>query len=181
MLLHNGRLADPRDPYVRQIKRLTSKKQKTLEDLDEIMFNEARASAYETPSGHLGLPTANVWRCLWDASKLNRLGTKVKMGVIYEMGEVSPLKINGKIVNVDTYTGNEDHIFSSIVVVQRVRTTRSRCLVHPGWKSTHEFEILDDVLNVDQLNPTFSRMGRLMGIGDWRPLYGQFSLAVREI
>jgi hypothetical protein len=68
MLMHNGRLANPIDPWTRQLKALTSKRKKTDEDILQIAQVEARAGCWETVDGMLGVPSAAVWRCFYDAS-----------------------------------------------------------------------------------------------------------------
>lgn len=172
MIMHNGQLANPLNGYTRALKAITGKRKKTDDDLMEIMRIESRASAYETPTGTLGLPTQNVWRCIYDASKSFKLGEDIKRSLI-SSPVIEPVLFQGSEIDVDIYLKDPDHILYVPVVVQRSRTMRAR-LIMPEWKTTHTFDLLEDVIDVRNLEPVLNRAGRLQGIGDWRPMYGTF-------
>lgn len=173
VLLHNGRLANPLDPYTQQLKALTSKRKKTDDDLIAIMRVEARGGAYETSDNLLAFPTQNVWRSIYDAAKAYKRGEDIKRALL-SSAAMEPLYVNGQTVDVDEYLSNPEHIDYRPVAVQRAKTMRARPVVH-GWSTTHHFELLDDVIDPRDLGPIIERAGRLVGIGDWRPTFGGFT------
>lgn len=177
MLMHNIRLANPLDPYTQQLKSLTGKRKKTDEDLAEIMWWEARGSAYETPEGFLGLPADNVWRCLYDAATAFKQGQNIKRALI-PLTDIEPLLVAGEKVYVDDHlkAGNID---TRAVQVSRARTMRSRPIVN-DWSSSLTFELLSDIIDPRDLTPILERAGRVVGVGDYRPRFGTFVATVEE-
>lgn len=176
MLMHNGRLANPLDPWTQQLKSLTAKRKKTDEDLIAIMRTEARGSVYETPDGFLALPIENVWRCMYDAATAFRRGQDMKRALLpLPNGDV--LHVDGAPVKVDDYLSDPAHIDYRPVAVNRAKTMRARCVV-ASWASVHHFELLEDVVDPHDLGPILERAGRLVGVGDWRPMYGTFVATV---
>ena len=172
MLHHNGRLANPTDPYTRELKALTSKRKKTDEDLILIMQAESRGSCWETEDGRLGIPNGAVWRCIFDSATAFRLGKVIKAALNFEDITV-PLLSNGREWLCDEYIRQPGAIDYRPVRVQTARTMRARTRV-TNWSSIHQFELLEDVLDPRDLAPVLERAGRLVGLGDWRPTYGTF-------
>jgi hypothetical protein len=177
MLQHNGRLANPIDQWAQLLKALTSKRKKTDEDLAAIRQVEARGGCWETRDGLLGIPTSAVWRSIYDAATAYKLGASVKRALHFS-DETIPLLVGGETVFCDDYLADAANIDYRPVVVNRVRTMRARPLVHPGWVSTHQFNLLDDVIDIRELVPVLERAGRLVGLGDWRPTYGTYDVEV---
>ena len=92
-------------------------------------------------------------------------------------GAVQPLHVDGAKVNADEWiaAGNIDR---RPVMQNRKTVIRSRPLIPAGWESTHTFELLTDVMDPKDLAPILERAGRLVGLADWRPVYGTFAAEV---
>lgn len=176
MLQHNGRLANPLDPFTQQVKALSSKRKKTDEDLIALMRVEARGAIYETSDGMVGFPTQNVWRAIYDAATAYKQGANVKRALSYE-DITPPLLISGDEVLADVFLKEPDNIDYRPVAVNRAKTMRARPIVR-DWSCIHSFDLLDDVIDVRDLGPVLERAGRLVGLGDWRPTYGTFTVTV---
>jgi hypothetical protein len=175
MLQHNGRLSNPLDEHTQALKALQGKRKKTDEDLIALMMAEARAGFWETPDGLVGVPSAAVWRCLFDAAKAFRMGQDVKRALVFS-DVVEPLLIDGKETTCDDYLKQSGKTIDyRPVKVQTSRVMRARPLIPEGWKTTHRFELLTDVIEPRDLEPVIERAGRLCGLGDWRPTYGTFT------
>jgi hypothetical protein len=177
MLQHNGRLANPIDPYTRQLKALTGKRKKTDEDLYEIARVEARAGCWETNEGLLGVPTQAVWRCFYDSAKQFKLGTTVKKSLYFD-DVTEPLIVDGAKVTCDDYVANFDNVDYRSVKIQTSKTMRARPKIQAGWETTHKLELFEDVLDLRDLIPVMESAGRLYGLGDWRPTYGRFTVDI---
>lgn len=178
LLMHNGRLSNPIDPHTQALKQLTAKRKKTDEDLIEIMRCEARGAAYETDDGLLGFPTQNVWRCIYDAAKAYKRGEDIKRALSFNP-IVEPLAVNGEHVKVEDFLYSDPNrtILYVPVSVNRAKTMRARPQIH-NWALTASFDLLEDVLDPRDLLPVLERAGRLVGLGDWRPIYGTFEAEV---
>lgn len=172
MLQHNGRLANPIDPYTRALKELTAIRKKTDEVLAAIMQAEARGAAYETPEGLLGFPTANVWRCIYDAAKAFKRGEDIKRSLTHDP-VVEPLLVDGGKVMVDEFL-TPATIDYRPVAVNRAKTMRARPIIE-HWSCIHTFDLLEDIIDPRDMQPILDRAGRVVGLGDWRPIYGAFN------
>jgi hypothetical protein len=63
------------------------------------------------------------------------------------------------------------------VVIQRNGITRMRPAMHKGWKASFEIEIiLPEYINRQLLQAVVMNAGRLVGLGDFRPTYGRFTV-----
>lgn len=175
MLHHNGRLANPLDPWTQEVKALAAKRKKTDEDLIALCRAEARGAIYETSEGLVGFPTQNVWRCVYDAATAFRRGADIKRALSFEDSS-PPLLVAGSMVTVEDFLTFENIDYRP-VAVQRAKTMRARPIVR-DWSCTHHFELLEDVIDPRDLAPILERAGRLVGLGDWRPTYGTFTAEV---
>jgi hypothetical protein len=173
MLQHNGRLANPLDPWTRRLAALTRKRSKTDEDLSQILWTEARGACWETPDGTLGIPLAAVWRCIYDAAKAYKRGEDIKRALSFE-DATAPLLVAGAPVACDEFLTEKGHIDYRPVKIAGRKTMRARPRVWE-WSARVELTLLTDVLDVRDLSPILERAGRLVGIGDWRPIYGTFT------
>lgn len=67
------------------------------------------------------------------------------------------------------------------VVVQRSRVVRIRPTFSPGWKLEFEIEVLDDQIAPQLVQDILTHAGKTVGIGDFRPKFGRFSIAHFEV
>ena len=176
LLMHNGRLANPLDPHTRALKALTGKRTKTDEDLAAICLVEARGGCWETSDGLLGIPNAAVWRCIYDAAKAFKRGEDIKRSLITDDLTV-PLTVHGGPVSCDDWLTDPAHIDYRPVKISGRKTMRARPRVEP-WAAEHTFELLTEVMDPRDLVPILERAGKLVGLGDCRPTYGAFKVAI---
>jgi hypothetical protein len=174
--MHNGRLANPLDPYVVELKKYTGKRKKTDEDLARIMELELRGGVYETDDGLMGLPVENVWSSFHEAAKAFKRGKDLERSLIPST-DVVPIHIQGELVSADEFVKNPDHCDYRSVVVSGRRVMRARPLVS-DWEAIIEMELLTDVVDVEVLHPIIGRAGRVVGLGDFRPRYGTFDAEI---
>lgn len=179
MLMHNSRLANPVDTYTVQLKELTGKRKKTLEDHARIMHLEARGGIYETEDGLVALPTQNVWRSIQDGAKMVKLGKHCERG-LFQVSETPPLLIDGATVSVKDFLDDPANIDYRTARNQKNTIMRARPIIPAGWQSDHELEFLEDVFDKSNFAPIFELCGRLVGVGDWRPRYGTYEVAILD-
>jgi hypothetical protein len=177
MLQHNGRLANPLDPHTRAIASISKKRGKTDDDLQHLALLEARGGFWETADNLVGIPRSATWRAIEEAARAFKLGKDIKRSLHFE-DVTDPMLINGKTITCDDYLKLPNSFDYRPVVIAQRKTMRARPIIQAGWEITQEFELLTDVMRVENLAPVFERAGRLVGLGDWRPTYGTFSIEV---
>lgn len=179
MLQHNERLSNPVDPYTRELKKITSKRKKTDEDLIRIMQIEARGGCWEDEAGYVGIKTSALYRAILDSARQDKLGKQIERGLRFEEKVERLTMHDGRQYLCDDYLSNPAHIDYRGVKIGKSRTMRSRPIISSGWRATCEFDLLLDVLDLDMLVPSIDRAGELFGIGDGRVLgYGKFKAEV---
>lgn len=68
------------------------------------------------------------------------------------------------------------------VVIQKSAVTRSRPAFHAGWKASFILMCnLPEYVNAQLLNQTIQAAGRLVGLGDFRPSYGRFTVVKFDV
>ncbi len=180
MIPRNGRLANPLDPLTRQVSQLAKKRDKTEEDYRALLPLEAYAGSYETPEGFLGVPDENVYASMIESAKAFKMGKRLTSALLLvEAGRVAPIYIGDKVFDAREYCYSDplEHLFIRTVVIGGRRTLRGRAIIR-GWSTTHEFLLLDDIVDPKDLKKIFDRAGRLVGLCDWRPNYGTFTTRV---
>lgn len=75
-----------------------------------------------------------------------------------------------------------DYLDQRRVMVQRAGITRIRPAFLPGWTAEFEFQILlPEYVPAKDLLDVLINAGRLIGVGDFRPSYGRFSVTRFEV
>lgn len=62
------------------------------------------------------------------------------------------------------------------VVVQRARIVRIRPAFSTGWELDFSIEVIDDEISSTLLQDVLTLAGKTVGIGDFRPKFGRFSV-----
>lgn len=177
LLVSSSRLADPLDPIVKSIKKLTGKRTKTDDDQWEIHRLEFFGALYLDPDVGPYIPGENIQRCLTDAARVNKLGKNVERGLFIDT-DVNPLGYNGPRTAEELWANENFRHRTSVKIGQR-RTMRCRPMFRQ-WK-VQAHGILDTAqLNLDDLRMITENAGSMIGLGDWRPRFGRFSAVIEE-
>ncbi|HXG77666.1 MAG TPA: hypothetical protein VNJ53_13955 [Gaiellaceae bacterium] len=180
LLLHNGRLANPMDPWTIEIAKFAKKRDKTIAELGRLAELEARGGLYETPDGFIGLPQINVRACLLEAAKAFKLKKWLNETLVSEPDVVVPLVIGGRTLKWDeAFSSRAIAIHYVGVVVSGRRTMRARPRIPAGWEATVDFDLHADSLHASKLEPVIERAGQVIGLGDWRPIFGTFEATAK--
>ena len=177
LIMHNGDMVDHRNPYVVAIKRITAKgtKNMTPSDHDERDRLEWEAGLYwsDAENGFV-LPCDNVEKCLKDGAKKARLGKKFDAAVLLSEAEV--------VIHHRRIGQNKEQIYADPAFTLRKRVDlgiiRVRPMVPTGWWLTCTVEFDESVVSKDQVIDACREAGSLVGLGDWRPKFGRFTVEV---
>ena len=172
LLMHSADLANPIDPTVKAIRKVTSKRTKTDDDYEEIARLEHAGSLYMDPQIGPYLPGENIERSLLDAARITRQGKAIERGV-FITSRVNPLAYKGPRTAAGLWADESFRLYAS-VKVQRARTMRCRPIFHQ-W-SADATGILDpSIIDPADFGDICATAGLMVGIGDWRPRYGRFT------
>lgn len=178
LIMHNARLADPLDPYARELKRLSAKRQKTDDDYRRIAEVEMEGALYFTEPLGPYAPGSWFWRSLYDAAKETRNGPRVKKAVAIVTPE-NTLHYDGPRVLIKVIQDPTIQ-FRATAKVGMQRIVRTRPRFH-GWSATAYGTLNESVMELADLQTIARTAGDHCGFGDWRPMHGRYAAEVEAV
>jgi hypothetical protein len=174
MLMHNGLMADPTNPFTRRIKEITSKGSKKLTDSDyeERDWLEWQAGLYWSDKDGPVIPSDNIERCIQLGAQKSRIGKDVQAAVFCTAPEIK-VDYEGPRTKEKMYADKRFSLRKG-VAIQKSRVIRLRPMIPTGWSLTFDLEFDDSILNEKNLVKAMVDAGALIGLGDWRPKFGRF-------
>ena len=171
MLFHNGQTADPLNKFAREMKKISGKRKKTDADYEEMARIEFYAALYMGPNGPV-LPSKVIDAMIINAAKKNREGPLAKSGAFCKMD--APLEYDGPRAANELWS-DERFRHVAIVRIGQARIARTRPVFNE-WSAVVEINYEETVINRAQLDAWMHVGGTQIGIGDWRPQHGRFSV-----
>jgi hypothetical protein len=131
------------------------------------------SAVYRCDNGNIGLPGEYLRQSVIGAARYRqdpRSPRKSAMD-LFKAGVVSLTQI------ADLGVKDADYIDRRRVLVQRNAITRERPALREGWQATVELMVLlPEYIDQTVLLDVLGNAGRLIGVGDFRPTYGRFSV-----
>lgn len=178
IIMHNGLLADPTNEYTRGIKDITSKGSKKMSDTDHEKRNwlEWQGGLYWTDGIGPVIPSDNIERCIQLGAQKSRIGKDVQAAVFCTMPEFA-LNYDGPKDKAKLFADPRFTIRKGVGVNQS-RIIRIRPMFPTGWSLNFSVEFDDAILNEKSLFKSMVDAGTLVGLGDWRPKFGRFTVEI---
>jgi hypothetical protein len=172
MLMHSDRFADPLNQLTKAHKELTSKRKKTDEDHAAIARSEYMGALYIDRDGPF-IPSINLESCIGEAARMQKLGRHVKRGVMV-MEDKLHLAYDGPRT-ADALA--DDPVFRDVrsVRVSMARLMRYRPRFN-DWSAECTVAFDAEQINENELRNIIEQAGKLVGLGDFRPKFGRFSV-----
>lgn len=176
LVMHNGLMADPTNPHTRRIKEITSKGSKKLTDSDyeERDRLEWEAGLYWDDNVGACVPSDNIERCIQLGAQKSRIGKDVQAAVFCSE-PIIKLDYEGPRDKAKLYQSERFQLRKG-VAVQKSRIIRLRPMFPTGWSITFALEFDDSIINQKNLEKAMVDAGALIGLGDWRPKFGRFTV-----
>lgn len=169
LVVHNGQLIDPLNPWSNSIAELTKKRAKTESDLIEIARREFLGSLY-IGDGRPCLPGEMLEAALVAGAKKSKEGVNARAGILVEKN--ARLDYPGPAEPLHLW---EDTAFRLTVPVKigqnRVMRTRP---IFRSWSAEIEVGFLPSLVNASAVRRWLDVCGLQIGLGDWRPRFGRF-------
>lgn len=173
LLMHNGQLADPLNKWSKAMKAVSGKRKKTDSDHEEMARLQWYGSLYLL-DGKPCLPGEVIEATFINAAKKSKLGTQAKMGVFCPGNY--PLHYDDEHDSIDDLWNGNNHRHTCMGVINRNRVPVTRPMF-TGWSVDCEIVYDDEVLNEREMWTILETAGRYIGLCDWRPRYGRFTVS----
>lgn len=172
LLMHNGQLADPLNPHSRSIAEISSKRKKTDADHVEMARREFFGGLYIS-GGRPCIPSEMLEATLVRGAMKEKRGPAAKAGILVEhhalLEYVGPTDPKG-------LWEDERFRLRSAVKVGTAKVMRTRPLFD-GWTAEFDVKFLPTMVNGREVQSFLTAAGEQIGVGDWRPRFGRFSVA----
>lgn len=171
MLMHAATTVDPLHPLAKELKRISGKRAKTDADHEAMARIEFMAGLYMGKDGPV-LPAANL-----DAM-IVKAAAKLKEGTICKVScfalHAAPLEYDGPRTAPELYE-KEEFRHRARVKVGMASVMRTRPIFQT-WSAVVELSVETTTVNPAQVDTWFTIAGQQVGMGDWRPQHGRFSV-----
>ncbi len=171
-LMHNGQLADPLNKWTKAIKEISGKRKKTDADHAELARLEWFGSLYLNDDGRPAWPGENIEALLIAAAKKRKEGPQAKTGVLCDGS--FPIVYSGPS-DAEKLWQDENFRLTARVGIQRASVMRTRPIFR-DWSLHLVINFLPDVVNEKTVREWCDIGGQLVGLSDWRPKYGRYSV-----
>lgn len=172
LIMHNGQLSDPLNEHTQALARLTSKRNKTIEDHKAVSKCEWYGGLYVDEEGAPCLPGEVIEAALVEGAKKYKLGKAAKGGIIV-VGNFA-LEYKGP-KTADKLWADGGYLKRASVKVGTSRVIRSRP-IFSEWACTFEVQWDEAVLKDERTVFEIVEAAGMCGIGDWRPKFGRFEM-----
>jgi hypothetical protein len=177
LMMHNGRLADPTHPITIELKKLTSSRKKTEEDLLKIKKTEWLGGMVADMKCRPSLAADQVLAVVIGGARKSKDGKEAQVAV-FPTEAWYPIEYDGPQGDLDKlYTDGRFTDYRSVVISGK-RVMRSRP-IFSAWSAVVTLMVETDVLDVEKVVIAATKGGQLTGIGEFRPRYGRFTVEVQ--
>jgi hypothetical protein len=175
LLMHNGRLACPTDPWTRKIAEVSKKRSKTDDDHMAIRRLEFCGSCYyDEPDGPFYLPGAMIESAIVEGARATKLGKSAQAGVIC-VQEQCELLFDGPQTPEERFEAGHE-LYCRVKLPGRGTTTMRSRPRFDEWAVAFELQIVASIVNPANVRQALDTAGLVKGIGDYRPRYGRFEV-----
>jgi hypothetical protein len=172
LLMHNNQGVNPLHPLTREIRKYTSKRTKTDEDLEMISDLEWLSGIYYKDGVGVYIPQHMLMACIENGAKRQKLGKIIPISCQITDFYI-PLKYTGP---TDLEELKNDYNFRDVRVagIQRSSVTRTRPRFEQ-WGIEFDIEYDETLIDEDRLKQSVIDAGKFARLGDFRKFYGEFS------
>jgi hypothetical protein len=171
LLLHNGQLSDPLNEYARALKKVSGKRKKTDEDIEEMARIEFLGGLYLDKNGEPCLPGEVLEAVIRDGAKRIKAGKDVQAAVICDGNFALVYKGPRK---PDEMWKDKRFVSRARVKVGQAAVMRTRPLFAEGWSANVVVQYDEDLIDRDTVVEAIKH-AQSKGICDWRPKFGRFA------
>ena len=178
LLMHNGQTADPLNFYSKAIKKISSKRVKTDADFEQMAELEYKAGLYLDKNKHPCIPGEVLEAAICGrggAARKEKAGKQAAASVFVD--GVFQLEYDGP-KDSDEMFQSDDMKHVTAVRIQSNKVIRTRPMIPAGWIAECELSYNEKLVNEAEVIRWLQVAGEEVGLMDWRPKYGRFSVEI---
>lgn len=178
LIMHSCQGVNPLNPITKELKKYTSKRNKTDEDLIKISDLEWESGAYWKEGLGLYIPAENVEATIRNGGKAFKKGRDFEKYVT-----VTDLYIPffyGEDLTKEALIQNYEYRDTRIMTVQKSRVLRTRPRFDQ-WNITFNLMYDETKMDLDTIVNSMEYSGQYVGLCDSRPKYGKFCATIEEL
>lgn len=178
LIMHSCQCVNPLHPISLELKKYTSKRKKTEEDLIKISDLEWEGGAYWKDGLGLYIPAENVEATLINGAKANKKGKDIE-----KYCDVTDLYIPfyyGENLTKEELIANYEYRDTRPMTVMRAKVIRTRPRFDQ-WEITFNLQYHEDKIDIDTIVNAMEYAGQYVGLCDSRPKYGKFVSLIEEV
>lgn len=178
LIMHSCQGVNPLNPITKELKKYTSKRNKTDEDLIKISDLEWESGAYWKDGLGLYIPAENVEATIRNGGKAFKKGKDFEKYVT-----VTDLYIPffyGEDLTKEELIQNYEYRDTRIMAVQRSKILRTRPRFDQ-WNITFNLMYDEEKMDLDIIVNALEYAGSYVGLCDSRPKYGKFCAIIEEL
>lgn len=178
LIMHSCQCVNPLHPISIEMKKYTSKRKKTDDDLIKISDLEWEAGAYWKDGLGLYIPAENVEATLINGAKAYKKGKDIE-----KYCDVIDLYIPfdyGENLTKEQLIANYEYRDTRPMNVQRSKIMRTRPRFDQ-WKIIFDIRYNEEKIDLETIETAMEYAGSYVGLCDSRPKYGKFVSVIEEI
>ena len=178
LIMHSCQCVNPLHPISLELKKYTSKRTKTEEDLIKISDLEWEAGAYWKDGIGLYIPSENVEATIINGAKANKKGKDIE-----KYCDVTDLYIPfdyGENLTKEELIANYEYRDTRPMNVMRAKVIRTRPRFDQ-WKIEFNYRYDENKIDIDTIVNAMEYAGMYVGLCDSRPKYGKFVITIEEL
>lgn len=185
LILKSAQMANPLNSFAKELKSITSKKKKVDADYAEMGRIEFYGSIYMHEEMGPVIPGNNIVAAIIAGAKKTKEGPDAKSAVVAAEPGFFALQYDGPRTVEELFADTtpratqdaEGFRFTTSVVRARQRIISTRPIFH-NWSAVVELQYEAELINLSQLTRWLGKAGTVIGLGEWRPRFGRFSVKV---
>jgi len=179
LIAHNGQMANPLNPFSKELKKLSSLRTKTDEIHKQMAEIEFHASLYVDKKNNITWDTRCVEANLVEGARKSKEGKLALAGAFLD--PTLSFQYDGLQSVQERWENPNECILAVPVRVGQAKIVRTRPIFYE-WNIEYNVTINDELVKPDSLERWIIAGGSQVGLGDWRPRYGRFNLvSIEEI
>lgn len=175
LIMHSCKCVNPLHPISKELKKYTSKRTKTDEDLQIISDLEWEAGAYWQEGLGLYIPAENVEATIQNGAKANKRGKDIQKYVTVETLYI-PFDY-GENLTKEELIASYEYRDTRPMAVQRAKIMRTRPRFDK-WKIEFDMIFDEEKIDIETIMNSMEYAGMYVGLCDSRPKYGKFVAVV---